>query len=197
MSIGPDGTIGFGVPGGGADINRLHDYDDKDIGILAHHHTLGINYSQASPGDHVHDGIFSKKLALSARGNKNANTTTITTITEIVRTAPALVLIDALTSVEVIGSWDALIIATIGERARMRLQWSNNAGGAWTSFAGCLKRPSIITAENGGTIMGVHTNPGKGSYLYRLTGEKAEGASLLTVVATTTELVSISAKKLI
>ena len=49
--------IGFGVPGGGnQDVNRFHDYDDLDIGILSHHHTLGIQSSQASPGNHRHTG---------------------------------------------------------------------------------------------------------------------------------------------
>lgn len=54
---------GFGVPGSGSqDVNRLHDYDDIDVGTLSHHHSLGILSGQASPGDHIHDGKVSKKL---------------------------------------------------------------------------------------------------------------------------------------
>ncbi len=55
--------VGFGVPGAGdIDVNRLHDHDDLDITFYSHHHTLGIFPNQASPGDHTHDGIKSKKI---------------------------------------------------------------------------------------------------------------------------------------
>lgn len=57
--VGPN----FGVPGS-TDINRLHDYDDIDQSILAHHHSLGIFPAQASPGDHIHDGRFSKRFSI-------------------------------------------------------------------------------------------------------------------------------------
>lgn len=52
---------GFGT-GSGADVNRLHDYDDVDNSLLSHHHTLGSLPGQASPGDHIHDGRTSKIL---------------------------------------------------------------------------------------------------------------------------------------
>lgn len=56
---------GFGIPGlSDSDINRLHDYDDRDSSILAHHHTLGITPNQSSPGDHIHDGKTSPKPTL-------------------------------------------------------------------------------------------------------------------------------------
>lgn len=78
---------GFGDGAGGTDINRMHDYDDRDTGSLAHHHTLGLSNAQSSPGDHVHDGRQSKKLQfadvfpgqpvrmLQARINAAANVT--------------------------------------------------------------------------------------------------------------------------
>ena len=60
---------GFGVPGSSdTDINRLHDYDDRDSSILAHHHTLGILPTQSSPGDHIHDGKTSKTLLAAPKG---------------------------------------------------------------------------------------------------------------------------------
>lgn len=60
--IGPN----FGVPGS-SDINRMHDYDDLDLSVLAHHHSLGSLPSQAAPGDHKHDGKTSQKLGLLVR----------------------------------------------------------------------------------------------------------------------------------
>lgn len=62
----PNSFSGFGVPGSGSDVNRLHDQDDLDIGQLSHHHSLGINSGQSSPGDHTHDGRTSKKLTIPA-----------------------------------------------------------------------------------------------------------------------------------
>lgn len=54
---------GFGVPGGGdIDVNRLHDRDDLDVTFLSHHHTLGKLPTQASPGDHIHNGKTSSNL---------------------------------------------------------------------------------------------------------------------------------------
>jgi hypothetical protein len=60
--IGPN----FGIPGS-SDINRMHDYDDLDISSLSHHHSLGLQAAQASPGDHKHDGKTSQKLGLLVR----------------------------------------------------------------------------------------------------------------------------------
>lgn len=55
---------GFGIPGGGADVNRMHDYDDLDVSPLSHHHSLGIQPGQATAGDHIHDGKLSKKISM-------------------------------------------------------------------------------------------------------------------------------------
>ena len=56
---------------------RVHERDDIDSGPLAHHHTLGISRNQASPGDHVHDGVSSRKLGfgqdLAISGSKGGN----------------------------------------------------------------------------------------------------------------------------
>lgn len=43
-------------------VNRFHSKSDKDSGTLALHHTLGPDASQASPGDHKHNGRDSKKI---------------------------------------------------------------------------------------------------------------------------------------
>lgn len=75
---------GFGIPGSGdADINRLHDYDDRDTGILAHHHTLGINPNQASPGDHSHDGGTSKTIKTIKDGRATVTLTLTTAFQDI------------------------------------------------------------------------------------------------------------------
>lgn len=42
----------------------MHLNSDKDAGSGALHHTLGLNPSQASPGNHNHDGKNSKRVEL-------------------------------------------------------------------------------------------------------------------------------------
>lgn len=44
------------------EVNLLHLNADKDAGAGALHHTLGINPSQASPGNHTHNGRDSKRI---------------------------------------------------------------------------------------------------------------------------------------
>lgn len=41
---------------------RAHSRSDVDSGPRSLHHTLGPKHNQASPGDHIHDGITSKKI---------------------------------------------------------------------------------------------------------------------------------------
>lgn len=41
---------------------RAHSRSDVDSGPRSLHHTLGPKRNQASPGDHIHDGITSKKI---------------------------------------------------------------------------------------------------------------------------------------
>jgi len=43
-------------------VNALHANSDRDSSQLAQHHTLGPRHNQASPGDHIHDGVSSKNL---------------------------------------------------------------------------------------------------------------------------------------
>lgn len=45
------------------EVNLLHLNSDKDAGAGALHHTLGQNPSQASPGNHVHNGRDSKRIS--------------------------------------------------------------------------------------------------------------------------------------
>lgn len=47
------------------DVNDLHQYDDLDRDVDAHHHTLGRSSSQAAKGDHVHDGSSASTGAYS------------------------------------------------------------------------------------------------------------------------------------
>jgi len=46
------------------EVNLLHLNADKDAGAGALHHTLGQGSSQASPGNHNHDGRSSKRVEL-------------------------------------------------------------------------------------------------------------------------------------
>lgn len=43
-------------------VGTLHRYSDLDASQLAQHHTLGPRLSQASPGNHNHDGSTSKNI---------------------------------------------------------------------------------------------------------------------------------------
>lgn len=45
------------------EVNNLHLNADKDAGAGALHHTLGQNPSQASPGNHTHNGKDSKRIS--------------------------------------------------------------------------------------------------------------------------------------
>jgi hypothetical protein len=56
--------------------NLDHSQDDTDISPRAHHHTLGTSRNQASPGNHIHDGISSPKLGakqMNPAGNAVVN----------------------------------------------------------------------------------------------------------------------------
>ena len=44
-------------------VNKFHTRSDVDSKIWSQHHTLGIKATQASPGDHNHDGSTSKILS--------------------------------------------------------------------------------------------------------------------------------------
>lgn len=48
-------------------VNDFHGRSDADSSIFAQHHTLGTSRTQASPGDHTHDGTSSKFLSLIRR----------------------------------------------------------------------------------------------------------------------------------
>lgn len=59
------------------EVNFFHTRSDVDSGVTAQHHTLGIKHTQASPGDHCHDGKGSRKigtgLGLVLTGAKGGN----------------------------------------------------------------------------------------------------------------------------
>lgn len=57
------------------EVNRFHEHSDVDSSTLAQHHTLGPKPNQASPGDHKHDGVTSKKLmaGVTVTGSKGGN----------------------------------------------------------------------------------------------------------------------------
>lgn len=55
-----------GLPSGQS-VNDFHGRSDVDSSLFAQHHTLGTSRTQASPGDHTHDGISSKFVSLIRR----------------------------------------------------------------------------------------------------------------------------------
>jgi hypothetical protein len=46
------------------EVNLFHLNSDRDAGPTSQHHTLGLGPSQASPGNHIHDGRNSKRIEL-------------------------------------------------------------------------------------------------------------------------------------
>ncbi len=57
------------------EVNLFHLNSDRDAGPTAQHHTLGIGPSQASPGNHTHDGRNSKRLDLKELTSKSVSFT--------------------------------------------------------------------------------------------------------------------------
>jgi hypothetical protein len=59
------------------EVHQLHNRSDVDASVLSQHHTLGIKHTQAAPGDHVHDGIGSRKigagLGITVTGSRGGN----------------------------------------------------------------------------------------------------------------------------
>lgn len=55
-------------------VNNSHAQSDVDSSPQSQHHTLGTNRGQSSPGDHIHDGITSKKLGPLAINTSGTDT---------------------------------------------------------------------------------------------------------------------------
>lgn len=59
------------------EVADFHNGSDVDASTYSQHHTLGIKHTTASYGDHVHDGISSRKVGagmnLSVTGSKGGN----------------------------------------------------------------------------------------------------------------------------
>ena len=47
------------------EVNALHQNSDRDSSVFAQHHTLGLGPTQASPGNHSHNGKDSKRIKFS------------------------------------------------------------------------------------------------------------------------------------
>jgi hypothetical protein len=58
-------------------VNSFHLSSDVDKSAISQHHTLGIQATQASPGDHNHDGTTSKKLSLGNLEGKSVPFTVV------------------------------------------------------------------------------------------------------------------------
>jgi hypothetical protein len=59
------------------ELDEIHSRSDVDSGPFAQHHTIGPGGYQASPGNHIHDGVRSKKigdgLGLTISGSRGGN----------------------------------------------------------------------------------------------------------------------------
>ena len=62
-------------------VNSDHQNSDVDSGPRSHHHTLGKQRNQASPGNHIHDGITSPKLGAMTTGTSGNNPVPAFTLT--------------------------------------------------------------------------------------------------------------------
>jgi hypothetical protein len=47
------------------EVNSYHQNSDRDSSVFAQHHTLGLGPTQASPGNHTHNGKDSKRINFS------------------------------------------------------------------------------------------------------------------------------------
>ena len=47
------------------EVNAFHQNSDRDSSVFAQHHTLGLGPTQASPGNHSHNGRDSKRIKFS------------------------------------------------------------------------------------------------------------------------------------
>lgn len=229
--------IGFGVPGSGnQDVNRLHDYDDMDIGVLSHHHSLGIFPGQASPGDHIHDGKQSKLLAavpstilpvseipyglariigisskysredhshgsppkpITTSGVQTTDVINIVADTECVRTSSNMVK-TATSDIVVTANYRAISSATAVSRVGFKLQYSTNAGGLWTTFAGNTsgRTSNFGLVEDGSAFHGFLIAAVAGTYIFRLVANRIDpAATSVTVSAIATEPITIYAEE--
>lgn len=68
-------------------VNEFHTNDDADRDAAAHHHTLGPNANQASPGSHRHDGSDSVLLGagITIAGAKGGNVALASVISAMVQ----------------------------------------------------------------------------------------------------------------
>lgn len=68
-------------------VNEFHTNDDIDRDANAHHHTLGPNANQASPGSHRHDGADSYLLlqGVTLAGSKGGNVALASVISALVQ----------------------------------------------------------------------------------------------------------------
>ena len=57
------------------EVENFHTNSDVDLRAESQHHTLGVSPSQASPGDHNHDGSNSAQIldGLAITGSRNSD----------------------------------------------------------------------------------------------------------------------------
>lgn len=61
-----EGPTSAQAPPNPEEVNTFHRYDDLDTSDDSHHHTLGRDPNQSSPGPHTHDGTDSPLISQSS-----------------------------------------------------------------------------------------------------------------------------------
>jgi hypothetical protein len=69
------------------EVAAFHSRADTDASPQAIHHTLGIKNGQASPGDHRHNGLNSKRIGegITVTGSKGGNAALASLMTALVQ----------------------------------------------------------------------------------------------------------------
>lgn len=127
------------------DVEKLHKNADTDVRKESIHHTLGRRPSQASPGNHVHDGQDSDKIPA-----KNIDWGSGSGVIPAVRTGPTSER-NTVTPVY----WQFWLDTTDGHT------YVGSRSGTWRRFSGQATDPAAAWANNqtSGTVINVERSP--------------------------------------
>lgn len=127
------------------DVERLHQNADTDVRRESLHHTLGRRPTQASPGNHVHDGYDSEKIPA-----ENIDWGSGSGVIPAVRTGPTSKR-NAVTPVY----WQFWIDTTDGHT------YVGSRSGTWRQFSGQATSPAAAWDNNqtSGSVINVERSP--------------------------------------
>lgn len=80
-------SAGNSIAPAAVDVEKFHTNDDLDTRVESHHHSLGPSPTQASPGDHIHDGGSSNPLltGVTISGSRGGNVALLSVIQALVK----------------------------------------------------------------------------------------------------------------